>query len=85
MAWWSCGVVGAGGAGEGEFGVGVAGDGPAAGVHESVVVATEEQAVVEVGVSAVDPVNFVVTITKHGWHAATGCAAVPVTNHEGFT
>ncbi len=54
---WPGGLVGAGGAGEGEFAVGVTGGGPAALVEEAVVVAAQQDAVGLVGAASVDPVD----------------------------
>ncbi len=85
LAGWSCCLVGAGGVSEGEFVVGVAGNGPSAGVDEAVVVSAEQYAVVEVGEAAVDPMVLVVAVAMDCWHGASWAATVPVSNDKGFS
>ncbi len=63
---------------------GVEGDLPGSGVDEAVVVAAQEQQVVEAGGSVVDPVDDVVGVAHQGWASTSREAAVLVAGDEGF-
>ena len=70
--------------GWGEFWVAVVGDGdlPFVVVQESVVEAADEDAVVEAGFAAIDPMLEMMSVTPFGWPVAAGEGASFVSHDE---